>query len=123
MMNKRFFVHKHKVDGEISLEIDGQHVKISCRWPFDLSTDEWIWISNTFRLEDYTSKVRRLPEGRKVTIRGIQSGQLSFEMRPSGEIMFDIVGAGDPRGQRLIFPISAAPKDLLPPEENADRQP
>lgn len=100
----------------MGLEVDEQHVRFFCNWPFDLKTGEWIQISNTFSLKEYLSKVRRLPKDKKVTIRGIRSGHLSFRMLPKGRIEFDVWANQNAVSKEglLNYPITASPKDLLP---------
>ncbi len=65
-MGNRFFYREHESDGEIYLEVDGETVKFSCRWPFDLVEDDWIYVFNSFPLEDYLQSVRTLGEKREV---------------------------------------------------------
>jgi len=69
-----FFVCRHPVDGEVSLTLEGDAVKLRCRWPFDRSADEWIELSNTFRLQGYRGALTKLRLGESVTIPGVFAG-------------------------------------------------
>src|SRR5579862_5556647 len=90
-MKRTFFELKHKVDGELRLAADDEHVYFSCAWPFDLKADEWDeWTvsSNTFLLREYRSKVKQLADGAEVVVRGVESGCLCLRKIDENHIEF-----------------------------------
>lgn len=121
-MKTRFLTVKHRVWGEIGLESEGERVHFFCNWPFDLNTNEWIQLRNTFPLKDYLSKVRRLPKQKKVTIRGSRSGHLSFIVRSRGRIEFDLaVKTNEVSQESFSYVMTASPKDLLPTQHGGGK--
>ena len=114
-MKNRFLTIKHRVWGEIGLEIEGTHIHFLCNWPFDLNTGEWIQISNTFALKDYISKVQRLSKQKKVTIQGIQSGYLCLKRIARGEIEFNLsVQRNSVSQETFAYKMQVSRKALLP---------
>ena len=47
----------HPIDGELDFSSDGESVRAKARWPFDLQTDEWIFLSVIVPLEDLKSAI------------------------------------------------------------------
>jgi len=115
-----FLVYKHPVEGEILLSLAGDTICFSCRWPFDLSTDEWIYINNEFDREAYIHNLTALPEKSTVKIKGKQSGHIKFTILPSGKIKLNVASSQREKLQgraqeltlTLISDLSA--EDLIP---------
>jgi hypothetical protein len=70
------FRYRHPIEGEIRFERQSNEVRLYCRWPFDFSSDEWIYLSNRFSLDDYTAALDGLQRGDSVRIRGLVAGTL-----------------------------------------------
>ncbi len=114
-MKTKFFIQKHREDGELYFEVNSNYVRFYCRWPFDLSTDEWIYISNTFALEEYLKEVPRLSQIGKVTLPGIESGEITFKIAPNGKIKLSVIDAKKVSPPQLVdFTLEATTDDLVP---------
>lgn len=55
-----FYQWNHPTTGTLTLGSDGTTVRLSCHLPFDVQTNEWIDVSNSFALRDYCSMIRKL---------------------------------------------------------------
>ena len=113
-MGEQFFRRQHHVRGEVFLELDGDFVNLRCQWPFDLATDEWIKISNRFRLADYLRATQALAFPGEHTVPGIEAGEVGFEVINDQTIRFRIVGTGRIRPTEFQTAFAATPEDLVP---------
>ena len=80
-MNAYRFEFTHPTDGRLILT--GQHgtVVLNCHWPFDLDSDDWIDIHNTFRAEDYARAIDNALLNGEGMVRGIDGGFLKVRRR------------------------------------------
>lgn len=109
-----FFVYEHPVDGCMSLSLVGNTVVFSCRWPFDLSTDEWINIKNEFDHRTYVTRMATLLEKGEVRIEGIRSGYIAFTVLPGGKINLDVLNNMPESPVGFIYSLAATPEELVP---------
>ena len=101
--------YAHAVDGDLLLEQDGQRVQFICRWPADLSEDEWIVFSNQFDLAAYEKGVRALNEHGQGLVPGIHHGSLELRLMPSGRVEIDVSDARAQAPTRLIMDLDLEP--------------
>jgi hypothetical protein len=78
------FEHKHPVDGFIRLSVNSNIVWLKCHWPFDLESDDWINITNEFRVEDYVQAVRDASEKGVGEAPGLQGGSIEIAKTQDG---------------------------------------
>jgi len=96
---------KHPVEGSVDILSEDPDVLVKVRWPFDISSDEWIDIIGRFRREDLdriaTAAVRG--PGRYT----IQSGDDSLTLQPRGDSFKLGLSRGGrmPKSLELEFPI------------------
>ncbi|MHC4618496.1 MAG: hypothetical protein ACYTEQ_12175 [Planctomycetota bacterium] len=112
--NRPFLVYKHPVEGEICLSLAGEMIRFSCRWPFDLHTDEWIYINNEFHRDTYIRSLSSLSEKGSVRVNGNQAGYIEFTVLSGDEVRIEVVDAREERPPRLVQPLGVSPGDLLP---------
>jgi hypothetical protein len=108
-----FFVRKHPVDGKVSLTLEGESVKLRCRWPFDRSTDEWIELSNAFCLQGYVGALSNLGIGESVTIPGVSAGTIEVTLTEHG-VRLHMMDAQNERPTQYEREFEAVLSDLLP---------
>jgi hypothetical protein len=116
-MKTTFFCLKHSSDGELKFEADDQHVFFSWRRPFDSSEDdcEGIVTSNKFPLKEYLSKVRRLAQGKSVTLPGMLPGHLTLKMVDANHIQITAIDEIGPKSKdEFHITLDAARHDLIP---------
>ena len=90
------FRQDHPVDGRILLTLDAGRdlVALSCRWPFDLSTDEWIEIENEYALDGYRAAVADVSSSGSGNVTGVLGGYLKISRTSSG-FSLDFSNTGD----------------------------
>ena len=111
---KAFLEYRHPVDGVMSLSVVGDLVCFFCEWPFDLDTDEWIYITNDFDADAYTNEVSLLPEKGTVRIPGKQSGYMEFTVLTQEKLRLDVEDSSRDRPPRFVYTLDLHPSDLLP---------
>ena len=113
-MGNRFFYREHDIDGEIYLELDGETVKFSCRWPFDLDEDDWIYVFNSFPLEDYLQSIRTLGNKKEVSVKGIKNGKIHLSMLDDSKIKIHAIDDRSSQGPQIDIAFDAKPADFIP---------
>jgi len=112
-MDNEFLEYKHPVEGGMSFSMVGNIIHFSCRWPFDLHTDDWIEITNDFNAFTYAREVSLLPKQGSVRIEGERSGQMELTILPDDKVMLDVVDCSRQRPPRLVYSLDLSPSDLL----------
>lgn len=118
---QRFLTYRHPVEGSMSWTKEGDVVRFSCRWPFDLSTDEWIEVSNEL---DHATYVRELDTLRKVghcLIKGKRSGCMEFTVISSDRIRLGLFDQETVRPTSLQLTLAVTVGDLIPGKEARQR--
>ena len=110
----RVFSRDEKKQEDMRIELDSDKVNLYCRWPFDLLTDEWISISNTFFLRDYIAAVEKLNEGQVSIVRGFESGELGFRLVSSGRVALQMIDSAKSRPAEFHTEVDADKEDLYP---------
>lgn len=114
-MKETIFEHRHTVDGEIKLERDGSEVGLTCRWPFDTSTDEWIYVSNRFDAAAYDAGIRDLASRGAAVIPGKASGELRLTIEGSEKVRLYAIDQSPIRPQQLDIVLETSSDNLLIP--------
>jgi hypothetical protein len=83
----------HAVEGSIELLVEGETAALHCRWPFDLTTDDFIEISNTFATEAVTQMIADLRESGKGQAEAVNVGFVRIE-RAGRELIFEASNSG-----------------------------
>jgi hypothetical protein len=83
-MSSILFIHSHANDGEVSLSLHDDQVRLNCRWPFDLESNDYVSIKNIYRATDYVEAVRAALGGKKARAEGIKGGFLEISPRQTG---------------------------------------
>lgn len=109
-----FLTIKHHVDGEISFSVDDERVKIRCRWPFDLYTNEWIYVANDFDKQRYIDAVSDLAHRSYVKIHGIKYGELRIRTTDEGLLKLSIVDCTQIAPTEFNTTVDILPADLIP---------
>jgi hypothetical protein len=110
-----FFVRRHPAtaEGQISLAVDRELVRLSCKWPADLLTDEWIELSNAFRFGDYAAAVERLRTEKSVTVPAVGTGSLTVSVTAAG-VKLEMIDSAGNAPTRLDWEFDADPTELQP---------
>lgn len=108
--------YRHPVDGEIRIDRIGEQVRLVCRWPADLSEDEWIELSNRFNADVYSQEIRRLNDRKATTIHipGERHGELVLSITGDGRVEIDAVDGRSAAPPRVIMKLDLAPEAFLP---------
>ena len=117
-----FLVYEHPIDGSMSWAQVGDAIRFSCRWPADLSTDEWIGISNEFDHGAYVREVSRLREAGRCRIEGRRSGYMGLAVVSPHRIRLDVLDQEAIRPTSLLMTLALAIEDLLPGKEPKRRE-
>jgi len=106
----------HSVNGELRFDLDrpGGFIKFSCCWPYDLSTNEWINISNCFSLKKFVKQVSRLSSRTRASVQGLKMGKITLERVGCDRIQVSVSSDSKVQCEEWRFPISARPCDLMP---------
>jgi len=96
------FVYRHDTDGELTLRRIGDEVRLRCRWPFDLSSDEWIELSNRFVAANYDRGLIDLKRTGHAKLDGITGGGLQFHVLQDGFVDIVAIDAQTTAATRFI---------------------
>jgi len=111
-----FLTIRHPVEGEISFSVNGEFVKIRCHWPFDLDTNEWIYVANDFDKQRYIAAVSDLAQRSSVKIPGVQYGELCIWTTDEGPLKLSIVDCSQSAPTEFNTTVDVSPADLVPPQ-------
>ena len=117
-----FLAYEHPVDGEISLTVVKNVVRFACRWPFDLSTDEWIHVHNEFECDTYAREVAQLTETGRARVEGRDSGHIAFAALSADEVQVDVLGVGGERACGFQVRLQLSASDLVPGSQEVCRE-
>ena len=111
-----FFQYNHPVIGQLQFKLDrrAEFIQFDCDWPFDLTTNEWISITNQFPLKEFVKKVGRLPNARPAIIHGMHRGRMSLKALKIGIIEIRVADGSKGLHEECCFHIPARSFDLLP---------
>jgi hypothetical protein len=115
-MNGYRFEFNHPRDGRLTLAGQQGAVVLSCHWPFDLDSDDWIDIHNRFPVEDYARAVDSALLNGEGLVRGIDGGFLKVTRRGS---FFTLEFSNTAEGwaaKSLEVSIDRPLRELLPPQ-------
>ena len=116
-MKATVFTHPATSEGFIAFEPRGDTVSATARWPFDLHTDEWIYVENTFSCSAYKACVQALIVQGRGTAQGLLAGFLNLERRGQGDLWIDLCDARSLRPPRLALTISGGLGEIAAPVE------
>jgi hypothetical protein len=71
-------VDRHPAGGYFEFVFDGDFIVLRCRWPFDLSEDEWISIQNRYRVSSYQRAVDNAMANGTGKAQGVDGGFLEI---------------------------------------------
>ena len=111
---ERFFCFRHEVEGDICFYSLEDSIRITCHWPYDRSTGEWIDVSNEFSSEEYIEKVSSLDPGKKIELKGLNSGSLSLLCNAPNSIQMDLTDSRGSMAPRFILEINVSKHNILP---------
>jgi hypothetical protein len=96
-MTRQILSHKHPVDGLIEIFRGPQSpVKLFCRWPLDLDTDEWMDVRDTFSPANYSAAVEEAAATGHGAATGERGGSIAFDVLESREaVMLEIGDSGN----------------------------
>jgi hypothetical protein len=114
MKNQSFLTLRHPVQGQIRFAVERDCVRVDIHWPFDVSTGEWIDVSNEFPLRRYRSGIARLAKVKKTTIRALEFGSLALTRESSRKILLNIIDSNRFLRTAFQFPVNVTPAELLP---------
>lgn len=109
-----FLIYKHSKDGEMKFTLINGTIHFSCNWPFDLSTDEWIYINNEFDYKSYVDGITNLSNLGHIHIKGKNSGYIKFKVLSSEKIKFEVVDSRPERPPSLRITLNLSVNTLLP---------
>jgi hypothetical protein len=116
---KTFLEYTHPIDGLMSFSAAGDLIRFSCRWPFDLHTDEWIDITNEFDARVYAREVGQLPAKGTVRVKGTRTGHMELTILAEKKVKLDVEDNCNERPPRLVYTLDLLPGDLLPDRDDS----
>lgn len=84
------FEHKHPRDGCVRFVAAGQVVRVDCRWPFDLDTSDWIYISIDIDLAEYRRSLGSFLSDGRGRASGLAGGFVTFKEREGGGVELEL---------------------------------
>lgn len=89
-MDHHLITHTHPVDGYFEIHQLDNWVSVSCKWPFDTETDEWIEIQNKFGPDEYSRAVRCALAGDRGKAEGIEGGSIIIEQSGAEQTIVEV---------------------------------
>jgi hypothetical protein len=106
------FEHRHPVEGWVRFLKDADVVKVECRWPADLDTDEWIFIGNRVALDDYVTCLDELVATKHGRARGVEDGFVEFASTHAGATQLEMCDFAPHAPTRLSVILPEEPGSL-----------
>ncbi len=109
------FHHQHpqRSEGNFVIELRRDEVVVRCHWPFDLETEEWIDITNSFARDDYAHWVDDLSRQDTARVNGVRGGFLEgTHLRD--KVRLEVSAATDDAPTRLALNFELEPVALTP---------
>lgn len=103
------FEFDHPVDGALRFFAAADSIHIDCRWPFDLDTNDWVFIGNDVDITDYRLCLDRLSAGHEARVDGLTDGFVTFTPISSTNTQVEVCdsAAHAPARLALIVPEDA----------------
>lgn len=106
-----FFVFNHSVEGFVRFSRRKDRVLVTCHWPFDLDTDEWIDIEGDYAASAYDHGVASFLTNGEAKIEGTY-GHLALQDKDSSSFWLELAQTVPPL-PRVIQLILDVPRELL----------
>jgi len=106
--------YSHPVEGEIKILHEGGRSRLTCRWPFDLETDEFVELSNSFdetAIADMLSDFWKNGRGRA---NAVEHGSIEI-IRKEADFTIEATNSGRgsmARSLRIGIPLDALAREL-----------
>lgn len=100
--------HRHPGDGELRLDLHGEWIHVSCRWPADLDLDEWITIGTCIPSADYAAALNGLDETDHHRIAGRVGGFVELTQLDEATIRIEVADSQGDHPTRLSLNVPAA---------------
>jgi hypothetical protein len=99
--------HPKSPEGSVALLASAEAVRLECRWPFDLSEDDWISITNEFARQDFERALDSLQSDGEAQVEGA-FGELRLRVEGPQSAEFEMWSRGGPydRSLRISIPLT-----------------